>query len=81
MKQIFAAHYNMANRMGMMYSFDENGPIPDLEAFLDLRLNQKAFQFLTSVFGPAVYGSKFIVDVFAQGTRYVDAMKIFTESD
>ena len=67
--------------MGVKYSLDENGPIPEIEAFLDLRVNQKAFQFLTCVFCPAVYGSNFMIDVFAQGKQYVDAVQIFTESD
>jgi len=39
MKKIFASHYKMADRMGAKYAFDENGPMPEIEAFRDLRVN------------------------------------------
>jgi hypothetical protein len=67
--------------MGKRYEQDENGPMPEIEGFLEMRSNEAAFRFFMCVFGPTIYGSLFLVDVYAPGKVYEDAATVFTEND
>jgi hypothetical protein len=81
MKKNLASHFKLAEKMGKKYEQDENGPMPEIEGFLEMRSNEVAFRFFMCVFGPTIYGSLFLVDVYAPGKLYEDAATVFTEND
>lgn len=81
MKKNLAERYKLVERMGLRYGYDECGQMPELESFLELRKNEKAYIFYLRVFGPALCGNAMMIDMFAPAKTYVDACTVFTESD
>jgi hypothetical protein len=87
MKKLLANYHKVdsdkvVDRLGRdEYKFDKLGQMPELESFLAMRDNERGYRFFIRVFGPAIYGSAFIVDMFAEGRVYAETLNIFTESD
>lgn len=81
LKKKLAVHFRIAEKMGRRYQVDTHGIMPELESFLEMRKNQTAFRFFTCVFGQTIYGSSFLVDMFAPGNAYEDTATVFTEND
>jgi hypothetical protein len=87
MKKLLANYHKVdsdkvVDRLGRDdYRFDKCGQMPELESFLSMRNNENGYRFFIRVFGPAVYGSAFTVDMFAEGCVYAETLNIFTESD
>jgi hypothetical protein len=63
------------------YKLDKYGRMPELECFLKKREDEESFEFFFRVFGPAICGTSFGVDMFSEGRQYKDTLSIFTESD